>query len=56
MHDARLAWLLLALIAAVIASAHVARIRPSTVREWRWIWVTFVFLMWLLAGFLSVRG
>jgi hypothetical protein len=56
MPDVRLAWLLLALTAAVVATAHVARIRPASVRDWRLVWVTFVFLMWLLAGFLSVRG
>ena len=56
MPDARLAWLLLVLIAGVIAAAHVARIRPSSVREWRWVWAAFVFLIWLLAGFLSVRA
>jgi len=56
MVDARLTVLLAALIAAVIATAHVARMKPSSRGEWWWIWVTFVFLLWLLGGFLSVRG
>jgi hypothetical protein len=56
MPDPRLGWLLLGLIAVIMATAHVARITPVSLRQWRWVWATFVFLIWLLAGFLSVRG
>jgi hypothetical protein len=56
MSDVRLGGLLLLLIAVVIAAAYAGRTTPVSPRQWRWVWITFVFLIWLLAGFLSIRG
>ena len=53
--DYRLAVVLTALIIALVAATHALRIAPIG-KQWRWVWITMVFLLWLLAGFRSVRA
>ena len=53
--DFRLIGVLVILIAVLAASAHALRIAPIAGRQWRWVWMTLVFLVWLLAGFRSLR-
>ena len=56
LQDPRLTAVLASLALGAIACARMARVQPTTAWQWRGVWVTFVFLFWLLAGFFSVRS
>ena len=56
MLDWRLTVVLAVLLATLVGGAHATGTVPATRRQWAWVWVAVVFLLWLLLGFRGVRA
>jgi formate hydrogenlyase subunit 4 len=56
MFEPRLMWVLGLLLVILIVTARLARLGPRSAAQWQWVWGTLVFLLWLLAGFQSLRA
>jgi hypothetical protein len=61
MQDPRLNLVLAVLLAVLVLGVHLAdgsiwRTGPAAARQRRWVWVTVVFLLWLLGGFGALRA
>jgi uncharacterized membrane protein len=56
MQDPRLNLVLAMLLVALMIGVHLTRTGPAARRQWRWVWVTVVFLLWLLGGLGALRA
>jgi membrane protein DedA with SNARE-associated domain len=56
MRDSRLWFILVVLLGFLIGGAWRLRASLRSRHPRRLIWITIVFLLWLMAGFVSIRG